>query len=66
MELLAPEVIVFCGYYDGVAEKRFQLDEEEKRWNKKLVQTEWTGKAVTLCYVYHPTYSKFKQSLENI
>jgi len=30
MELLAPEVIVFCGYYDGVAERLFQLGEEEK------------------------------------
>ena len=30
MELFAPEVIVFCGCYDGVAEKLFQLGEEEK------------------------------------
>lgn len=64
IELLAPDVVVFCGCYDGVAEQLFSVKDEEKRWNKKPVSANLSGKTVTLYYVYHPAYSRFKDSLE--
>lgn len=64
IELLAPDVIVFCGCYNGVAEHLFSLKEEEKLWNRKPVLAKLKDKPVTLCYVYHPAYPRFKNSLE--
>lgn len=64
MELLQPKIIVFCGCYDGVAEKLFQLD--EKKWKGKPVQAKLNGNTVTLFYVYHPACPKFQDSLEYI
>ena len=64
LELMKPQKIVFCGCYDGVAEKLFSLKKEEKRWNRKPVSANLNGRAVTLYYIYHPAHRGFKNSLD--
>ena len=62
LELMQPKTIVFCGCYDGVAEKLFEL--KDKKWKRQPVSTMLNGREVTLYYIYHPAYPRFKNSLD--
>ncbi|MDI9242260.1 hypothetical protein [Fusibacillus kribbianus] len=61
IELHDPQIVVFCGCFDGIADQLFNI---ESKWNGNFVYGNIGDKNVRLYYVYHPSCSRFKNSFE--
>ncbi|MDO4287584.1 MAG: hypothetical protein Q4C55_00205 [Eubacterium sp.] len=68
IELHDPEYIVFCGCYYMFAslifKDEFRLQSVPVKWPHKPVEINLNGHTTKLLHVYHPAYSRFKESLK--
>ena len=62
IQLHSPKIVVFCGCYDVAVSNVLDMD----KWKGKSDTANIDGEEMTLHYVYHPSYSSFKKSLDNL